>query len=354
MSNNTKKRTAVVGYGSMGSWHIRHIQSSDVVQPAGIYDIRSERCALASENHIHVYSSLEELLADNTVDIVVIATPNDLHKPQTIAALSAGKHVICEKPVTVSSADLKDMIDASTKYQRLFTVHQNRRWDCDYLMIKQVYAEGLLGEVTSIESRIHGSRGIPGDWRGQREHGGGMLLDWGVHLIDQMLGIVFDRRIERLYCRLSHITNHEVDDGFRLELYFEGGLVALIEVGTSNFISMPRFYITGTDGSAIIGDWRDECRVVSCRNRDEQNVTPVITAAGITRTMAPRDERTLAERFIPRPESDVHNFYRNFVAAIDGREKQIVTHPQVMRVMKIMEAAFESDRLRRPIDFSDC
>ena len=125
------------------------------------YDIRSERCALASENHIHVYSSLEELLADNTVDIVVIATPNDLHKPQTIAALSAGKHVICEKPVTVSSADLKDMIDASTKYQRLFTVHQNRRWDCDYLMIKQVYAEGLLGEVTSIESRIHGSRGIP-------------------------------------------------------------------------------------------------------------------------------------------------------------------------------------------------
>jgi scyllo-inositol 2-dehydrogenase (NADP+) len=70
--------------------------------------------------------------------------------------------------------------------------------------------------------------------------------------------------------------------------------------------------------------------------------------------MAPRDERTLAERFIPRPESDVHNFYRNFVAAIDGREKQIVTHPQVMRVMKIMEAAFESDRLRRPIDFSDC
>ncbi|NLW73921.1 MAG: Gfo/Idh/MocA family oxidoreductase [Clostridiales bacterium] len=353
MSNNTKKRAAVVGYGSMGSWHIRHMQGSDVVTPAGIYDIKPERCALAEENKIHVYKSFEDLLADETVEIVVVATPNDLHKPQTIAALSAGKHVICEKPVTVSSADLQEMIDASVKYNRLFTVHQNRRWDCDYLMIKQVYASGELGEVTSIESRIHGSRGIPGDWRRKREHGGGMLLDWGVHLIDQMLGIVYDRKLESLYCRLYHITNQEVDDGFRLELYFEGGLVALIEVGTSNFISMPRFYITGINGSAIINDWRDECRVVSCRNRDEQNVTPVVTAAGITRTMAPRDPSNLIERFISRPESDVHDFYRNFVRAIDGKEKQIVTHAQVMRVMRIMEAAFESDKLRRPVDFND-
>ena len=353
MSNNTKKRAAVVGYGSMGLWHIRHMQSSDVVTPAGIYDIKPERCALAMENQIHVYNSLEDLLADDSVEIVVIATPNDLHKPQTIASLCAGKHVICEKPVTVSSADLKDMIDASVKANRLFTVHQNRRWDCDYLLIKQVYAEGMLGEVTSIESRIHGSRGIPGDWRGKREHGGGMLLDWGVHLIDQMLGIVYDRKVESLYCRLNHITNKEVDDGFRLELYFEGGLTALVEVGTSNFISMPRFYITGIDGSAIINNWRDECRVVSLKRRDEQNVVPVVTAAGITKTMAPRDPSNLTERLIPRPESDVHDFYRNFVSAIDGREIQIVTHPQVMRVMRIMEAAFESDKLRRPVDFED-
>lgn len=353
MDKAGKKRAAVIGYGGMGGWHTRYILKSDVVSLAGVYDIKEERANLARENGIYAYQSLGELFADRSLDLVVIATPNDLHKPQAIASMEAGLNVICEKPATVSSADLAEIFAAAQKYRRHFTVHQNRRWDCDYLMIKQCYATGELGAPTSIESRIHGSRGIPGDWRGRREQGGGMILDWGVHLIDQMTGIVYDRKIEAIYCRCNHITNREVDDGFRLELYFEGGLSALIEVGTSNFISMPRFYMTGTNGSAIINDWRDDCRIVSCKNWHETNVKPVVTAAGLTKTMAPRDEKTIAESFIRRPDSDVHDFYRNFAAATDGREETIVTHDQLMRVMRIMEAAFESDRLGRPVAFED-
>lgn len=350
---STKKRVAVIGYGGMGGWHTRYLLQSDVCELAGIYDIKPERVALARENGIYAYDSLEALLEDKSVELVTIAVPNDLHRPLAIQCMAAGKNVISEKPVTVSSADLKDMIDASHSYHKLFTVHQNRRWDCDYLMMKQVYASGELGDVTSVESRIHGSRGIPGDWRGKPEQGGGMILDWGVHLIDQMLGIVTDRKIESIYCRCSHITNYEVDDGFRLELYFEQGLVALIEVGTSNFISMPRFYMTGTNGSAMVNDWREDCRVVCCKNWDEKDVVPVVTAAGLTKTMAPRDEKTITESVVHRPNSDVHDFYRNVCAAIDGREKQLVTHQQLMRVMRIMEAAFESDRRRAPVDFED-
>lgn len=349
----TKKKAAVIGYGGMGGWHTRYMLKSDVVELAGIYDIKEERRKLAEENGIHAYPTLEALLADPEVELVTIATPNEFHKPLAIQAMAAGKNVVSEKPVTLSSADLAEMIEASHKYGKLFTTHQNRRWDCDYLMIKQVYASGELGDVTAVESRIHGSRGIPGDWRGKKEHGGGMILDWGVHLIDQMLGIVYDRKIESIYCRCFHITNYEVDDGFRLELYFEGGLTALIEVGTSNFISMPRFYITGTNGSAIVNDWRDDCRVVCCKNWDEKDVVPVVTAAGLTKTMAPRDEKTIEESFIHRPDSDVHDFYRNVCAAIDGRETQIVTHEQLMRVMRVMEAAFESDRLGAPVAFDD-
>lgn len=349
----SKKRVAVIGYGGMGGWHTRYLLKSDVCELAGIYDIKPERAALARENGIYAYDSLEELLRDKSVELVTIAVPNDLHKPLAIQCMAAGKNVISEKPVTVSSADLQEMIDASHRYNKLFTVHQNRRWDCDYLMMKQVYASGELGEVTAVESRIHGSRGIPGDWRGKPEHGGGMILDWGVHLIDQMLGIVTDRKIESVYCRCNHITNYEVDDGFRMELYFEQGLVALIEVGTSNFISMPRFYMTGTNGSAMVNDWREDCRVVCCKNWDEKDVVPVVTAAGLTKTMAPRDEKTIAESVVHRPDSDVHDFYRNVCAAIDGREKQIVTHEQMMRVMRVMEAAFESDRRRAPVDFED-
>ena len=348
-----KKNVVVIGYGGMGGWHTRFILDNDVVNLLGIYDIKPERCALAEEKGIHAYSSFEEVLADERVDFVVIATPNELHKPLAIEAMSRGKHVISEKPVTLSSSDLQEMIDASHKYGRLFTTHQNRRWDVDYLMMKEVYQTRQLGEVFTIESRYHGSRGIPGDWRGHKEHGGGMILDWGVHLIDQMLGIVNDQKITKIYCRCDHLTNDEVDDGFKLDIFFERGLVGHIEVCTRNFISLPRFLMAGMDGTALINDWKDKTRVVLCKTWEEHDVKPVVTAAGLTKTMAPRDDKTTVTYDIERPVSDVHDFYRNLVKAIDGEEEQIVTHKQLMRVMKVMEAAFESDRVGAPIEFND-
>ncbi len=348
-----KKKVAVVGYGGMGGWHTKQILNSDVAALAGIWDTDPARCALAEERGIHAYSSLEDVLADSEVDIITIAVPNDDHLPIAVAAMEAGKNVISEKPVCLNSGELETMIATSEKTGKLFTVHQNRRWDCDYLTMKQVYESGELGEVFGVESRIQGSRGIPGDWRGQKKHGGGMMLDWGVHLIDQMVRIVADRKIERIYCRYDHITNYEVDDGFKLDLYFEGDLTARIEVGTSHFMSMPRFYMTGANGSAMINNWNENCKVICCKNWDEKDVVPVVTAAGLTKTMAPRDEKTITSYEIERPTSDVHDFYRNVCLAVDGKEPQLVTHKQVMRVMKIMEAACESDRVGTPVDFND-
>ena len=352
-NNSQKKRVAVIGYGGMGGWHTKYLLKSDVAELAGIWDIKEDRRALAAEREIFVYDSFEAVLADPTVDIVTLAVPNELHRPLAVAAMEAGKNVISEKPVTLSSGDLGEMIAASRRTGKLFTTHQNRRWDCDYLMMKQVYASGELGEVFGIESRVQGSRGIPGDWRGKKEHGGGMILDWGVHLIDQMLGIVYDRKIEKVYCRCDHVTNYEVDDGFKLDLYFERDLTARIEVGTSHFISLPRFYMTGENGSAIVKNWTDDCHIVACKNWDEKDVIPVVTAAGLTKTMAPRDKESIEESSIARPESDVHDFYRNVCLAVDGKAEQIVTHAQLMRVMKIMEAAFRSDELGEPVAIDD-
>ena len=348
-----KKNCVVIGYGGMGGWHVNHIREAGVVNLKGIYDIDRARGVAAVQNEIYAYPSFEAVLADPKVDFITIATPNEWHKPLAIAALKAGKHVISEKPVTLSVADLEEIIAVANETGRLFTAHQNRRWDCDYQMVRTAYHSGKLGRVTSVESRYQGSRGIPGDWRGKKEHGGGMIYDWGVHLIDQMLGIVDDRRIEKVYCRCDHITNDEVDDGFKLDLYFEGGLTARIEVGTTNFISLPRFYIPGVDGTGCVNDWRDECRLVLCRTWEDKDVAPVVTSAGFTKTMAPRDKRTTIEEVIPRPELDVHDFYRNFVAAIDGEETQIVTHAQLLRSMKIMEAAFASDEAGVPVTVDD-
>lgn len=231
---------------------------------AGIYDIKPERCALAEKNGIHAYESMDALLSDESVDLVTVAIPNDVHKDVVIQCLLAGKNVICEKPVALSSAEFAEMVDAAHKSGKLFTVHQNRRWDVDFLAMKQLYQSGEIGEVFNIESRIHGSRGIPSDWRGEKEYGGGMLLDWGVHLIDQILQI-YTQKITKLYCRFEHTTNFEVDDGFKLELTFENGAQAYIEVGTYNFIALPRFYMQAKDGSALITDWREKCQVVRCK-----------------------------------------------------------------------------------------
>ena len=348
-----KTGCAVIGYGGMGGWHTRYMLKSDVCELKGIYDINPEKSALAESNGIRAYSSREELLSDPSIELVTVATPNDSHEEIAIAAMKAGKNVISEKPVTVSLESLDRMIAVSKQTGKLFTVHQNRRWDCDYRMMKEAYRSGLMGRIFGVESRIQGSRGIPGDWRGFKNRGGGMIYDWGIHLIDQMLGIINDRKIEAVYCRCEHITNSEVDDGFKLDLFFEGGLVGHIEVGTHHFYALPRFYMTGTSGSAVINDWRDRCEVIHCTDSPEAQVKPVITAAGMTKTMAPRSEDTMKTVYIERPDSDVHDFYRNYTKAIRGEAVQYVTHAQMRRDMAVMEAAFKSDRLSRKISFQD-
>ncbi len=348
-----KKNLVVIGFGGMGSWHVNHALKSDVVTLLGIHDIDPKKIAYAREKGLYAYETLDEVLADERIDLVTVATPNDTHLPLVTACLKAGKNVICEKPVALSSAELDEMVKTAEECGRLFTVHQNRRWDAEYLMMKEVYDSGKLGDVFNIQSLVYGSRGIPGDWRGKREHGGGMILDWGVHLIDQILCIVGDLKITSLYCRCEHVTNYEVDDGFKLDINFENGLCARVEVGTSHFIKPHRFFMAGENGSAMIRDWNQNCEIVACTNWNAGDAVPIVTSAGLTKTMAPRTADSIAVSEIVKPESDVHNFYRNFTRAIDGKETQIVTHAQLRRVMKVMEAAFESDRLGQIVKYDD-
>lgn len=345
-----KKNIAIIGYGGMGWWHGDYLKKSDVCNLLGVYDIDPYRHQIAHNEGVNTYNSLEELLADDRIDIVTIAIPNDLHREMVIKVLESGKNAISEKPVTLSSEDLQAMIDASKRTGKLFTVHQNRRWDCDFLAIKQVYESGVLGPIFNIESRVHGSRGIPGDWRGKKEHGGGMMLDWGVHILDQMLMMV-PAKIKTVYCQYDHVTNYEVDDGFHCTLNFDNGIRAFLEVGTSNFINLPRWYMQGENGTAVIDDFSCDGKIVCVENWDEKDVVPVKTAAGFTKTMAPRKDDSIRTHEIPQITSDVHDFYRNVVKAIDGEEAQLITHEQLMRVMKLMEACNESDRTGMPVNF---
>jgi predicted dehydrogenase len=195
-----KKRLAIVGYGGQGAWHAEHAMRSDVVELAGIRDIAEKRINAAREKGIRVYESLEEILADDSVDIVLCATPNDVHKDIVVQSLLAGKNVICEKPVALSVGDFDEMLAAAEKSGAHFSVHQNRRWDVDYLAMKSLVDSGEIGDVINIESRIHGSRGIPSDWRCHKPYGGGMILDWGVHFLDLILYILGGAKLKTVTC----------------------------------------------------------------------------------------------------------------------------------------------------------
>ena len=164
-------RVVVVGYGGMGGWHCDRIRSMEKFELAGVWDINPAKLENAREDGIFTYGSFEEVLADESVRLLVIATWNDVHKPLCIEAMRRGKNVISEKPVSMSLADLDETIAVAKETGKLFTVHQNRRWDDDYLTMKNIRDKNLLGKVFRIESRVQGSRGIPGDWRREKGHG---------------------------------------------------------------------------------------------------------------------------------------------------------------------------------------
>ena len=346
-----KHRLGIVGFGGMGNWHRELIESGiENLEIAGMFDIKEERQEAARALGYRAYESLDALLADETVDMILVSTPNDCHKPIAIKAMEAGKNVVSEKPVTLSSEDLLEMIDASKRTGKIFTVHQNRRWDEDFLTVKKLYDENALGDVFNIESRVHGSRGIPGDWRGKKEHGGGMMLDWGVHIIDQMLMMVKEK-ITSIYCKVNHVTNYEVDDGFTLILTFESGKTALLEVGTSNFIELPRWYMLGENGSVQIDDFLVHGKIVRITDWDKNDAVPVKTAAGLTKTMAPRTDHTIHTEPVVKVNSDIKDFYRNVMAAIEGREEQLIKHDELLRVMRVMETALRSAELNQVLPF---
>lgn len=341
----------LIGFGGMGKWHTQILEGVPQAAIAGIYDIREDGRRQAEQLGFAVYEKEEDLLSDPAVDIVLIATPNDSHKPIALRAMRAGKHVIAEKPVTLSSADLEEMINVSRQTATFLTVHQNRRWDEDFLTVREIFDKRLLGNVFRIESRVHGSRGIPGDWRREKEHGGGMVLDWGVHLFDQILCLAGERKLKTVYATLTNVTNQIVDDGFTALLRFDDGLEALIETGTNNFISLPRWYVLGENGTAVIRDWNLDGEMIQASGKDETDVMPVKTAAGLTKTMAPRRDDTICRRELPKVSGDIADFHRNVVDVLSGGAQPAVRMEQATRVMRLMEAAFRSAKERQAVAF---
>ena len=338
-------KLGIVGFGGMAGHHYTQLSKKNVpVEIAGVYDINEERMQAARDKGLKTYPSLEALLGDHEIDIVLIATYNTTHAELSKKALGAGKHVLCEKPVTISHTELKEVMAAAKEAGKVFGVDQNRRFNKDYVLMKRVIGQGLIGKPYVIESRVEGSRGMPEGWRCTKALGGGMMLDWGVHLIDQVMDLC-PEKVVNVFCKMYSVHYPEVEDNFRLTMTFESGLTAHIEVSTNNYILHPRWYVLGEDGTMQIDDWSCAGRVVtpiSAENRWDAEIAP--DRAGPSKTMAKRSENSVRTIELSAPtdvEDNLDPVYRQFIAAIEGAEL-LIKPEQCMRVIKVMEAAFES------------
>ena len=345
----------IVGFGGMAGfhfWSLNTFRDKDNIKVKGVYDLDESRIAAAIERgkdefqvDIVGYSSREELLSDPEIDIVLVATTNEVHKEIVIDAMRHGKHVICEKPVTLSSEELIECMEVAEETGKVFTIDQNRRTNKDFILMRDVIESGKLGKVYHVESRVEGSRGMPTGWRTLKHLGGGMMLDWGVHLIDQLM-YMNQSAVTNVYCKMFSIDYPEVDDNFHLSLTFADGLSAFVEVATNNYITKPRWYALGTDGTVKINSWECDGEIVRVIDKDNSWDEQIfMTAAGPTKTMAPRRPESVERIELKMPDIQIDELrivYKQMIDAIEGKAELTIKPEQALRVMRVMEAAFES------------
>ena len=251
----------------------------------------------------------------------------------------------------MSVALFDEMVAACKENGVLFTVHQQRRWDKDYRIMKEVYDKNMVGDMYVIKSQLYGFNGNMHDWHVYPEMGGGMLYDWGVHLIDQMLDMV-KSEITSLYADVRNVINENVDDYFNIIMKFKNGVTAEIELGTYYLTPKRAWFIGGNKGSAIIDGFNGEGKIVRTAHLLE-NVPGKITmtAAGPTRSFGPAAPGLLQEEPLPEVDVNHRNYFEHFLKAFNKEEEVVVKPEQVRRVLCVMDAVRESAKTGKAIAF---
>ncbi len=345
-------KLGIIGFGGMGKFHSKQAPKAGVTV-IGAADIKEERVQEAIEAGIKGYHSADELLADPEINTVILTVPNHLHKEMAIKAAKAGKNVITEKPAALNVAELDEMTKACEEAGVCFTTHQNRRWDRDMLTVKKAYEKGMLGKVFTIESRLHSGNGYMHEWHLYKKYGGGMMYDWGVHLIDQILFMMPDAKVKTVFADLKNVLHEEVDDYFKIILKMDNGVTAHIELSTYILKYQPRWLAAGDKGTLVIQSLGGVDGAIYRTGQLLEKLPPQIaeSAAGPTRQFAPVPPGGIVEEPLPEIQTDVLDFYRNFSDVIDGKAEQFVKIPSVRRVLAVMEACRKSSETGEAIAF---
>lgn len=345
-----KMKLGIVGFGFMGHCDADMMKTFDEIELTAVADTNPVQLEGAPEGG-ETYSCIEDMLANADIDVVMISTPNPSHPEMVEKCAKAKKHIICEKPAAMTVAEFDRMVEVTEENGVIFTVHQQRRWDKDYRIMKEVYDNKMVGDMYIIKSQLYGFNGNMHDWHVYPEMGGGMLYDWGVHLIDQMLDMV-DSPIDSLYADLQNVINEKVDDFFKIIMKFKNGVTAEIELGTYYLTPKRAWFIGGNEGSAMIDGFAGEGKIVRTSHLLE-NVPGKITmtAAGPTRSFGPAAPGLLTEEPLPKADVAQRDYFVHFLKAFNGEEEIIVKPEQVRRVLSVMEAVRESAKTGEAIRF---
>ncbi len=345
----------IIGHGFMGHVHEEMLTRMDGYHVVAICD-KDESQLSDVKPGIKRYTNPDDLIYDKDVNVVLIAANNNQHKELVCKAARAGKNILCEKPAALSVKDFDEMTFLAQEQNVHFTVHQQRRFDPDFRTIKNIYDSGTLGKTYMVKSSLYGFNGNMHDWHVFKSEGGGMLYDWGVHLIDQMVWMI-DGKIKTIYADIRNVINKEVDDYFKILLGFENGVTGEIELGTYMLSDksgwFERHWIMGGDkGTAYTDGFAPHGKIVQTTHLLQNSPDKrTMTASGPTRSFGPPEKGLLIEEDVPVEGTGHEDYFRNYYNAFTGKEEFLVTIPQVRRVLCIMEAARKSAATGRSVDF---
>lgn len=345
----------IIGFGFMGQTHAETISHLDYAELIGVCDIDQTKLEKGPSDAAR-YLEVDELLNNSDIDTVIIAVPNHLHLEMVEKAAKAKKDIICEKPAAMNAAEFEKMMAVTKKEGVRFTIHHQRRWDEDYRIAKEVYDSGTLGKVYTVKNCLYGFNGNMHDWHIYPEFGGGMLYDWGVHLIDQILYMI-PGKLKTVYADVKNVVNKDVDDYFNIQLYFENGVNAQIELGTYFLNNKEKWFerhwfVGGDKGSANIDGFLPEGQIT--RTTELLKNVPgkiTMTAAGPTRSFGPPPKGRLVDEPLPIVSVNHEMFFNNYYENVEGKEELVVQPTEVLRLMKLIDAIRVSSATHESVSF---
>lgn len=250
----------ILGYApSVGQLHGVGAENTAGLSLKAICDLNPQRRTQAHMDFVEpkIYETAEALGNDPEVDLVIVATPPNTHAKLSLQMMRSGKHVVCEKPLAFNRQETDAMVQMAESDRLHLSCHQNRRWDVDYLAIKQALKEDLIGELFYMETFVGGFSHPCGYWHSHAPISGGTTYDWGAHYLDWMVGLMPEPVASVSATRHNRVW-HDVTnaDQERILIRFASGKEAEFMHSDIAAVRKPKWYLLGTKG-AILGRWRD-------------------------------------------------------------------------------------------------